>query len=183
MLKSGSPAGWKSVLDSIFPDLKRGRHAVFSEDRAYRYWLKITWDEDKPVFCFCGLNPSTADEVKNDPTVERCERRARRGGYGSLIVVNIFAYRATDPMEMKRQVDPVGALNDKWIYGAVCEAETFMCGWGNHGRHLGRGEQVIEMLGNFDLHCLGVSKEGQPVHPLYQPYSSQVRLFRQRVAI
>lgn len=166
------------MLDSIFPDLKPVRHAVFSEDRRYRYWLKITWEPTHPVFCFCGLNPSTADELKNDPTVERCERRARGMGYGSLIVVNLFAYRATDPREMKRQADPVGDRNDEAIRNAVVVSDLFLCGWGNHGAFRGRGEQVMRFLDGHDPQCLGVSKAGHPVHPLYQSYETQVRPFR-----
>ncbi|MCF6276041.1 MAG: DUF1643 domain-containing protein, partial [Robiginitomaculum sp.] len=77
------------------------RTAVFSDCRTWRYRLAQIWDESKEPLYWLMLNPSTADEVKNDPTVERCERRARMWGYGGSVVLNIFSYRATDPKDMR----------------------------------------------------------------------------------
>ena len=138
----------------------------------YRYRLWRVWDEDAPRVLFIMLNPSTADELDNDPTVERCERRALSWGFGSVEVVNIFAYRATSPDDMKRQDDPVGPENDFYIQQAVQDAYMIVCAWGAHGNHLNRAAEVIAMLGELGItcHCLGTTADGNPKHPLYVSY-------------
>ena len=145
--------------------------ALFSECGKYRYRLWRTWS-DKPALCFLMLNPSTADEISNDPTVERCERRARSMGFGGLQVINIFAYRATDPKVMKAQADPIGTENDRHILDAVRESGMVVCAWGKHGEHMGWGKEVIDLLGRAEVktHCLKLNKDGQPAHPLYIGY-------------
>lgn len=125
--------------------------------------------------CIVMLNPSTADEFKNDPTVERCCRRARMWGYDRLDVVNIFALRSTDPKGLYQCDDPVGADNDAAILDAAKQADLTVAAWGNHGQLQGRGQAVLSLLQNagVELHVLKMSKVGEPVHPLYQPYSAQ----------
>ncbi len=147
--------------------------AEFSPCGRYRYRLWRLWDTSRPTIAFCMLNPSTADEVKNDPTVERCERRARAWGYGRLIVVNLFAWRATDPRAMKAAADPVGPENFTAIADAVQQSEMFVCAWGSHGKHLGVGETVLNRLRQFHpgrAHALRMNADGTPAHPLYVPY-------------
>ena len=149
------------------------RTTVFSPERAYRYRLKQTWDPALPHIVYCLLNPSTADEQKNDPTVERCERRARATkGCGASEIINIFAYRATNPLNMKAQTDPVGPDNDHHIIEAAKGALMVICGWGNHGAYMGRGKMVEKLLrdNGIPLHYLRLGKEGQPGHPLYIGY-------------
>jgi hypothetical protein len=121
------------------------------------------------------LNPSTADEVQNDPTVERCERRARHLGFGSFRVTNIFAWRATDPRDMKAALDPIGSENDRILTKGATWADQIIAAWGVHGAHLGRGPQVAAMLrnGKTPVFHLGLSKQGHPKHPLYLPYAQQ----------
>lgn len=118
------------------------------------------------------LNPSTADEVANDPTVERCERRARMWGYRRLIVTNLFAFRATDPRDMKAAIDPVGAENDAAILAAAEVSDLVLCAWGTHGNHLRRADRVRALLDSqrVRLKCLRMAKGGAPCHPLYLPY-------------
>lgn len=118
---------------------------------------------------FLMLNPSTADESKNDPTVERCERWARSWGYGGLLVCNLFAFRATDPIDMKAARDPVGPDNDAAILECADRAGKVICGWGNHGGHLGRSSAVRKALAWKELHCLRITQAGEPQHPLYLP--------------
>ena len=89
--------------------------AVFSECRRYRYVLRRIWDREKSPAMFVGLNPSTADEVRNDPTVTRCIGYAQRWGAGGLIMTNIFAFRSTDPNGLLAIEDPVGPLNNRWL--------------------------------------------------------------------
>lgn len=145
----------------------------FSECRRWRWVLRRDIGEGPPLIMLM-LNPSTADEVKNDPTVERCERRARREGYGSLIVLNIFAFRATKPADMKAEPNPIGDENDDYIRRylelAASVAGAKVCAaWGNHGKHLGRSADILEMAktAGVDLVCLKRTKAGQPGHPLY----------------
>ena len=148
--------------------------AVFSNCERYRYLLTRVWDDAGAKALFVMLNPSTADEFKNDPTVERCERRARALGFGAFRVTNIFAYRATDPKDMRAQADPVGPENDAAIaQSATGWADKIVCAWGNHGEHLGRGDAVAQMLRETGraLYHLGLSGKGQPKHPLYISYA------------
>lgn len=146
--------------------------ATFSSCRLYRYDLRRRWD-DGPTLHFCMLNPSTADEVQNDPTVERCQRRAALLGFNSLIVTNIFAWRSTDPMALYDLADPIGPNNDTYITEACNSADMTICGWGGHGDLRGRGRHVELMLRRaaVPLHYLKLSKDGRnPYHPLYLGY-------------
>lgn len=153
--------------------------AVYSDCEAYRYSLTRVWDGSGRVAAFVMLNPSTATEVQNDPTVERCERRARALGFGAFSVTNIFAYRATDPKLMRAQTDPVGPQNDAAILNAARDADQVIAAWGTHGAHLGRGAQVEQLLraAGKPIYHLGLSKAGHPKHPLYIAYAQQPALW------
>ena len=148
--------------------------AVFSEDRVYRYTLRRRtglWDRE---LVFVMLNPSTADETKDDPTVRRCIRFAHDWEFGRLVVVNIFAHRATDPTELLVQDDPVGPLNDWWIWHAAWNADMVVLAWGVYGAYRDRGYEVAFKLGLLGsirekVHVLGLTKDGHPKHPLYIP--------------
>lgn len=148
--------------------------ATYSDDEAYRYDLRRSWAPGAGRIAFVMLNPSTATEARNDPTVERCERRARALGYGEMGVANIFALRATDPRVMRAHPDPVGgADNDAAIVALADWADAILCAWGSHGDHLGRGAAVHRMLHGraSPLTVLGLTKGGHPRHPLYVPYA------------
>jgi hypothetical protein len=149
--------------------------AVYSPCESYRYSLTLVWDDDGERVLFIMLNPSTATEIQNDPTVERCERRARALGFGAFRVLNIFAYRATDPRDMRRAEDPVGPGNDAAMLEGLDWADSVVCAWGTHGEHQARGPEVAALLwgtGRELLH-LGLSKAGHPKHPLYIGYAVQ----------
>jgi hypothetical protein len=149
--------------------------AEYSDCELYRYTLTRVWDPGGARALFIMLNPSTATEVQNDPTVERCERRARTLGFGAFRVLNIFAWRATDPRDMRAAPDPVGPENDRAIVDSLDWADRVICAWGTHGKHLGRGPEVERLLreaGARPYH-LGLSKEGHPKHPLYIGYTVQ----------
>ena len=143
--------------------------AVYSDCERYRYLLTRIWDLAGKRVLFIMLNPSTATEQQNDPTVERCERRARALGFGGFRVCNIFAFRATDPKVMRAVADPVGPENDDAIRGSLPWADQIICAWGAHGAHLGRGAQMERALraSGRALHTLGLTKAGAPKHPLY----------------
>lgn len=144
--------------------------ATFSDCRTYRYSLTRRWG-DGEIQTWLMLNPSTADEVKNDPTVERCQRRAQQSGFGALEVVNIFALRSTDPSALYVDgIDPIGPDNDQYILDAAARSGQIVCGWGAHGALNDRGIQVAKLLHNFDLNVLALTKTGQPRHPLYIGY-------------
>lgn len=149
--------------------------AVYSPCARYRYLLTRTWDPGGGRALFIMLNPSTATETQNDPTVERCERRARALGFGAFRVANIFAFRATDPRRMRAAADPVGPNNDGAIAASLPWADLVVCAWGTHGAHLGRGAEVERLLRatGRPLHHLGLTRDGHPRHPLYIGYARQ----------
>ncbi|MCQ0091027.1 DUF1643 domain-containing protein [Roseovarius sp. M141] len=153
--------------------------AVYSDCERYRYALTRVWDETGKRAHFIMLNPSTATEEANDPTVERCERRARALGFGAFRVTNIFAWRDTDPRAMRAAADPVGAANDAAILEGCDWADTIVAAWGTHGAHQGRGASVAALLAatGRDVHHLGLTKDGHPRHPLYISYARQPDLW------
>jgi hypothetical protein len=147
--------------------------AVYSPCSRYRYLLTRIWDAEGPRALFVLLNPSTATEQQNDPTVERCERRARALGAGAFRVTNIFAFRATDPQVMRAAPDPVGPGNDAAIAESALWADRILCAWGTHGAHRGRGRAVEALLRatGRPLWHLGLTQDGMPRHPLYVGYA------------
>lgn len=153
--------------------------AVYSDCESYRYTLTRTWEPSGTRALFVMLNPSTATEIQNDPTVERCERRARTLGFGAFRVTNIFAWRDTDPKKMRAAKDPVGPENDVAIRDSalnwVRPGDSIVCAWGTHGAHLGRGPEVERLLRDTGrpLQTLGLTKDGHPKHPLYIAYARQ----------
>ena len=149
--------------------------AAYSDCQAYRYRLERVWDQTGTKINFVMLNPSKADEVHNDPTVERCERRARSLGFGAFCVTNIFAWRDTDPRAMRRAAEPIGPFNDEVLVQAAEWADQVIAAWGTHGAHRDRGADVARMLfqAGGALFHLGLSKGGHPRHPLYLPYTQQ----------
>ena len=117
-----------------------------------------------------GLNPSTADEVQDDPTIRRCIDFAKRWKFQALAMTNLFAWRDTDPAKIKAAVEPVGARNDEWLWRTAQGAGTILAAWGAHGSHLDRAGHVLRTLAaarNPKVHCLGTNADGSPKHPLY----------------
>ena len=149
--------------------------AVYSGCEQYRYSLTRVWDGAAPRVMFVMLNPSTATEVQNDPTIERCERRARALGFGGFRATNIFACRATDPRDMRRLDAPEGPDNMTAVLEGAHWADMVICAWGTHGAHRGQGARVAAALRatGRPLYHLGLSKAGHPKHPLYLPYRQQ----------
>lgn len=148
--------------------------ATYSECTHYRYSLTRRWSLGTTLN-FVMLNPSTADETQNDPTVERCERRARMLGFGGFCVTNIFAWRDTDPHAMRRADHPVGPENNAALLSEARASDQVVAAWGTHGAHRERGAEVAAMLRaqGIKLYHLGLSKHGHPRHPLYVPYAQQ----------
>lgn len=146
-----------------------GYPSIWSNDRSYRYTLWRTWTSNpRPKFVqFIGLNPSTADDTKPDPTVTRCINFAKSWGYRAMCMTNIFAYKSTNPNGIRWVENPVGEYNDHWLLTIYTEADLSIACWGLHGTYKKRSDAVRLLLPN--LHCLKMSKNGQPMHPLYLP--------------
>jgi hypothetical protein len=142
------------------------RSATLSPCRRYRYALWRRWGPGAYVM-FIGLNPSTADETQDDPTLRRCMTFARDWGYDALCMTNLFAYRATVPADMKRVAEPVGAENDRTLATLARGAGLVVAAWGTHGTHLDRGQWVRQLVPG--LHHLRLTQGGHPAHPLYLP--------------
>lgn len=146
--------------------------AVFSADRLYRYSLGRTWALSGRLVVI-GLNPSTADHNQLDPTLRRVRNFAQTWGLGGFVMLNLFAYRATDPRDMKRADDPVGPLNDDIIreYAVAPDTGLVLAAWGAHGGYRDRDREVAAILDGLGvrLHALRVTRQGHPSHPLYIP--------------
>lgn len=144
---------------------------VLSEDKVYRYKLGRRWSEGSDALVtFVMLNPSTADAELDDPTIRRCIGFAKGWGYGGLLVVNLYAYRATQPVDLWRAADPVGPQNDGYLREALEVAgirqEPVIAAWGANARP-DRVRQVLAMPWADRLMALKVTKSGAPGHPLY----------------
>lgn len=152
--------------------------AVYSDCEAYRYALTRRWEPGEGLL-YVMLNPSTADEQRNDPTVERCERRARQLGFGAFRVVNLFAFRATDPRALKTASEPVGPDNDAALLAGLEWGDRVLCGWGVHGAYRGRDTEVEALLRGpgCPLWHLGLTQAGAPRHPLYISYARQPEIW------
>lgn len=171
-----------TTLAMITRDFQKGdalSSALYSDCERYRYALTRTWDASGRKALFVMLNPSTATEFQNDPTVERCERRARALGFGAFRVTNIFAWRDTDPRKMRAAPDPIGPHNDEIITQSAPWADQVIAAWGTHGTHLNRGEAVQALLKatKKPLYHLGLTKDGHPKHPLYIAYTQQPEIW------
>lgn len=119
---------------------------------------------------FIGLNPSTADENVDDPTLRRCQDFTKRWGYGAMCMTNLFAFRATQPRVMKIQQDPLGPDNLQHVFAVVREAKLIIAAWGRDGNHIREvSEQVIGGIRDLgaQIHHLGLNDDGTPKHPLY----------------
>jgi hypothetical protein len=142
-------------------------------DGPWRYMLRRRWADGGEV-CWIMLNPSTADALHDDPTIRRCVGFSKAWGFGGLVVVNLFALRATDPTRLRpvfyyqgEYMETVGPDNDAWIDRETGTAALIVAAWGNNGTIWNRGDEVRETIGADRLHHLGLTKAGQPRHPLY----------------
>lgn len=156
--------------------------AVFSDCRRYRYSLWRRWVQEcspSDMVAFVGLNPSTADETVDDPTIRRCIGFAKSWGYSGLVMANLFAFRATKPQAMRAASDPVGPMNDECLQAIALACPTVMCCWGANGGFLGRDEVVIELLRlhGYYIRCLGRTSGGYPRHPLYVRKDAPLKMF------
>lgn len=147
---------------SLFTDENSG--AYFSACRNYRYVLWRIWDTHKPRVMFIGLNPSTANENSDDPTIRRVKAMARNWGYGGVYMTNLFAWVTPYPDELLKCSDPVNG-NDAWLKKVAGFSEQIIFAWGNFKEAQERAKLVIEMFPGAK--ALQINKNGSPKHPLY----------------
>ena len=157
------------------------KRAIFSPCQTYRYSLTRIWNENKKLILFIGLNPSTADETSDDPTIRKCMHYAYQWGFGGLIMVNLFAFRATLPNDLKKSKFPVGKNNNQFIINAILESEMAVVAWGNDGQLYGRDKEVLEFIPN--PMCININKTGLPAHPLYQKNDASPKSYNNKYSL
>jgi len=157
-------------------DLLTRSFDLFSDDRRFRYVMGHIWDEDLPALCSCALNSSKGSKDKNDPTNTRLQVRAMAMNLGGVIYVNGFPFVSSSPKEMMKQADPFGDrdLADSIILKYAAN-NFLLCGWGNHGTHMGRDQELIHLFtdAGIKMHALKITTQGQPWHPLYLSYDTK----------
>ena len=141
------------------------KRAVFSDCEKYRYTLYRMWNTTEQQIIFVGLNPSTADERIDDPTIRRCRCFAESWGYGSMIMLNLFAYRSTDPRNLKKCNNPIGDYNLSFLKEYIRKYKTIAC-YGNGGNYLNRHKEFLKEYRGH-LYAIKILKNGMPSHPLY----------------
>ena len=160
----------------------RKSSAYLSEDRRYRYWLERWWGTGAALVVI-GLNPSTADESLDDPTIRKCIGFAQRWGYAGLIMLNLFAWRSPEPKELRVVEDPIGSENDYFLEMIAKPCRRILCAWGKDGDIDDRDLAVLKLLQGRELVALKVSeKTGQPWHPLYVSYETKPVAYKGRAA-
>jgi hypothetical protein len=179
MRESRIDIGLQGIIIKQNKTLFQDSVAHFSPCEKFRYWLRRDWDLDKAPISFLMLNPSTADEMVNDPTIERCQRRAIAMGFGSMIIVNLFPFRMTDSKLLSTVDNLLGDAKqvDDAILRAVELSECAVCGWGKHALAAPRAQHIMELIKQKNLQnkvmCLQLNADNSPQHPLYIGYAKQ----------
>lgn len=161
-------------------DLSVPSGAIFSEDRKYRYALWRAWIGNHKPLLFIGLNPSTANELKDDPTVTRMMVRASRAGFGGLLAANLYAYVSSNPDVLLDDKEVIGPETDEYLKQMIGMASRVVCGWGSFPAVAKRANPVLGMMA--EAYCLGVNRDGQPRHPLYVSYDIAIRRYEKEKA-
>ena len=145
----------------------------YSDDQRYRWWYERRW-ACGPALCWVGLNPATGDtDGKRRPTLAKVVRWAQREGCSAVVVVNLFSWRATNPGDLGTAADPIGPLTDEVIERESARAGVTLVAWGAHKAATERAAHVLPLL--TSPVCAGLTKSGQPRHPLYTPVATHVR--------
>jgi hypothetical protein len=177
-MKNASP---QLDCNTLFDVHEMERGAELSDCRKYRWILWRKWNSELPQCAFIGLNPSTADETEDDPTIRRCIGFAKSWNLGGLIMLNAFAFRATQPKDMKAAFDPVGYENNMALdlasKSVIEGGGIVIAAWGAHCDEA-REREVCQLIGKT-VHCLGTTKNGRPKHPLYLRADTKPEVFWQ----
>lgn len=160
----------------LFDETALSSEVAFSKDRRYRYLLRRGWSVGPSAWLYVMLNPSTADDVLDDPTVRRCRSFARREEQAGFTIVNLYGLVATDPAALARHPEPIGPENDAFLEAEIARAATVVCAWGDTPDPLDRAAAVLALiLRQHDrCYCLGRTRSGQPRHP--SPLANDARL-------
>lgn len=160
------------------------RDAFISKCGTYRYWLRRIWDDTKPTLLFCMLNPSTADGDVDDPTIRKCIGFATRMGYGAIVVVNLFAYRATNPLALHRNISSkglgyvIGPDNYGHLRVSFADHDQCVCAWGANVRKVPTNaiDNVLQLMNTWSCEpmALAVMSDNIPWHPLMLPYTDKL---------
>ena len=149
------------------------RHAVLSDCGTYRYRLSRVWDPRLDSVLWVMLNPSTADALKDDPTIRKCVGFSKRLGFGVMYVANLYAYRAVNPRALGPAGWPVGPENDATVTRLAGSAVCVILAWGTNAQRA-RADLMAHLLTYMRpgrVFTLGTTKGGSPRHPLYVPYT------------
>jgi hypothetical protein len=148
--------------------------AKLSDCQKYRFSLIRVWDESKPTILFIGLNPSTADAEKDDPTIKKLITYTKAWGYGGFEIVNLFAFRSSDPkylIGLNSTPIAVGSGNANYLKQAASNHTMIVCMWGNQAKEI--SETITELWAQYfkgrGAHCFKLNRDGSPAHPLYLP--------------
>ncbi len=158
-------------MNKLFDDgIKNG--ADFSDDGLYRFTLLRQWNPELPSIAFLCLNPSTATAEIPDPTVTRCVQFSKDWCFGRFWMLNLFAWRSTDPKGLLTTDDPIGSRNDQAIAETIAAVDVVCCAWGTHSGKVrpliaARVPQVLAMIPEAKRFCLKLNGDGQPGHPLF----------------
>lgn len=151
--------------------------AILDPDRSYRYLLWRSWGSRDHRCVFVGLNPSTADEGRDDPTIRKCVGFAKRWGFGAIDMVNLFAWRSTDPSGLLSAPDAAGYDNDDVLAEVIARAHRVVWAWGRHNARVRRLVHARTAGWSFFPGCeagtLGRSQDGSPRHPLMLAYATR----------
>ena len=151
------------------------RAAGLSQDEQYRYWLQRVLPTGSGIVCFVGLNPSTADTLRDDPTIRKAVGFARLWGFQSIWMANIHAYRATNPKALRKTEDPVGPENREWLVGMIEQADLAIAAWGRERLTCYAQTLAGWVLSQEKVRCLGQNQDRTPKHILYLPYTTPVQ--------
>ena len=170
-IKEGMKKASKLLVSMMMKDA-----LIPEDDTRYRYWLSRIWDHDKPRVIFIMLNPSTADHMIDDPTIRRVIRFSMDWGYGGVYVVNLYAFRSTDPKGLEATDDPIGPQNREHIQTLIQNKDNkvvrVVYAWGNGKKEPDWLREIVT-----EPYCIALSKKGIPKHPLYLQRDSQPMIY------
>ena len=156
--------------------MKIQKGAIQSPDKAYRYALWRIWDATKPMAFFIILNPNEKDENEDDATILKCIALAEKEGFGGVIIGSLFALRTEDPNIFLNHKDPIGPDNNAVLKKFAGQAFRTIAVWGSRGTYMDRHDTIMRTLPN--LHCYGMTKNGQPIHALSVPDDAELKAIR-----
>ncbi len=150
--------------------------AIISPCGLYRYTLTRKWSDENRIAIWIMLNPSCADANQDDPTIRRCIGFSKALKCGRMIVLNLYAYRSPNPRDLAHVDDPVGPENDKYLSKVLTLSGNplVIAAWGANNLHVERSRHVMGLLEGVPVHCLGLTDEGRPRHPLYLPAKTKL---------